>query len=200
MGELAAMNAFSLLRLASGRMPYERCQLELGSKRMPYRNKTFVSFDGDSDMSYYRLMQAWKQNDGINFNFYNAHDLNSARDSSLESSIKAQLAERLRNSTDFVLLVGERTRYLTKFIPWEIQQAVSRSLPIIVVNLNGYRFMDSERCPNLAKLTLAVHVSFNAAIMQYALDHWPPSHDRLRQEGRSGPYYYKEETYRGLGL
>ena len=39
---------------------------------MPYRNKTFVSFDGDSDMSYYRLMQAWRQNDGIAFNFYDA--------------------------------------------------------------------------------------------------------------------------------
>ena len=36
---------------------------------MSYQNKTFVSFDGDSDMVYYRLMQAWKQNDGINFNF-----------------------------------------------------------------------------------------------------------------------------------
>jgi len=32
-------------------------------------------------MPYYRLMQAWKQNDGMDFNFYNAHDLNTARDS-----------------------------------------------------------------------------------------------------------------------
>ena len=83
---------------------------------MPYRNKTFVSFDGDSDMSYYRLMQAWKQHDGITFNFNDAHDLNSARNSSQEASIKAQLAERMRNSKVFVLLVGERTKYLTKFV------------------------------------------------------------------------------------
>lgn len=59
---------------------------------MPYRNKTFVSFDGDTDIHYYRLMQAWKQSDGIDFNFYDAHDLNTARDSSREESIKAQLA------------------------------------------------------------------------------------------------------------
>ena len=91
---------------------------------MPYRNKTFVSFDGDSDMSYYRLMQAWKQNDGIAFNFYNAHDLNTARDSSQEASIKAQLSERMRNTSVFVLLVGERTRYLQKFVRWEIEQAI----------------------------------------------------------------------------
>ena len=65
---------------------------------MPYRNKTFVSFDGDTDIHYYRLMQAWTQNDGIAFNFYNAHDINRARDSSMESSIKAQLSERMQNS------------------------------------------------------------------------------------------------------
>lgn len=167
---------------------------------MPYRNKTYVSFDGDMDMAYYRLMQAWKQNDGIDFNFHNAHDLNTARDSSQEESIKAQLAERMRNSKIFVLLVGERTRYLTKFVRWEIEEAISRVLPIVVVNLNGKRSMDYDRCPALAKETLAVHVSFNAAIMQHALDNWPESDQRYREEGKSGPYYYKEEVYKGLGL
>lgn len=167
---------------------------------MPYRNKMFVSFDGDTDMHYYRLMQAWHQNDGIDFNFYNAHDINSARDSSLESSIKAQLAERMQNTKIFILLVGERTRYLTKFVQWEIEQAISRELPIIVVNLNGQRFMDETRCPTTAKQTLAVHISFNAAIMQHSLDNWPTTHEKLTREGKTGPYYYKEEVYKGLGL
>ena len=167
---------------------------------MPYRNKTFVSFDGDTDMAYYRLMQAWKQNDGIEFNFYNAHDLNVARDSSQEASIKAQLAERMRNSKVFILLIGERTRYLFKFVRWEIEQAIRRDMPIIAVNLNGTRFMDQDRCPPLIREELGVHISFNAAIMQHALDNWPVSHASLRQQRQSGPYYYKAEVYRGLGL
>lgn len=167
---------------------------------MPYRNKTFVSFDGDSDMSYYRLMQAWKQNDGITFNFYDAHDLNTARDSSQEASIKAQLAERMRNSKVFVLLVGERTRYLTKFVRWEIEQAVGRQLPIIAVNLNGRRAMDADRCPPVLQSELAVHVSFNAAIIQHALDNWPVSDVENRRTNKSGPFYYNEAVYRGLGL
>jgi hypothetical protein len=145
-------------------------------------------------------MQAWTQNDGIDFNFYNAHDLNTARDSSQESSIKAQLAERMRNSKVFVLLVGERTRYLTKFVRWEIDQAISRGLPIIVVNLSGRRSVDDERCPALARETLSVHISFNAAIMQYALDNWPQSHEKFQSEGKSGPYYYKDDVYRRQGL
>jgi hypothetical protein len=167
---------------------------------MPYRNKTFVSFDGDSDMHYYRLMTAWKQSDNHSFDFYNAHDLNSARDSSTEESIKAQLADRLRNTKVFVLLVGERTRYLRKFVLWEIEQALKRGLPIIAVNLNGRRSMDTDRCPSLLQNSLAVHVSFNAAIMQHALENWPASDAALKARGSTGPYYYEDTIYRGCGL
>jgi hypothetical protein len=167
---------------------------------MPYRNKTFVSFDGDTDMHYYRLMTAWKQHDGMDFNFYNAHDINTARDSSQEASIKAQLAERMRNSKSFILLVGERTRYLTKFVQWEIEQAIRRNLPMIVVNLNGKRDLDQVRCPETAKTALAIHIPFNASIIQYALDHWPESHDRYTAQGKSGPYYYNADVYKQLQL
>jgi hypothetical protein len=167
---------------------------------MAYRNKTFVSFDGDNDMHYYRLMRAWKQNDNTPFNFYDAHDLNTARDTSTEESIKAQLAERMRNSKLFVLLVGEHTRYLYKFVRWEIEQAVKRDLPVIVVNLNGKRHMDKDRCPPIIREELAIHVSFNAAIMQHALENWPSSHTTYRNQDKTGPYYYKESVYKDLGL
>jgi hypothetical protein len=167
---------------------------------MSYKNKTFVSFDGDTDMRYYRLMEAWKQNDNISFNFYNAHDLNSARDTSTEESIKTQLMERLRNTKVFVLLVGENTQYLYKFVRWEIEQAISRDLPIIAVNLNGERAMDPNRCPPLLKNELAVHISFNASIMQHALENWPNSHENLKKEGKTGSYYYNDDIYRNLGL
>lgn len=167
---------------------------------MSYRNKTYVSFDGDTDMHYYRLMQAWTQNDYMNFDFYNAHDLNRARDTSTEESIKTQLSERLRNTKVFIILVGENTRYLYKFVRWEIEQAIKRDLPIIAVNLNGKRSMDAERCPPLLRDALAIHVSFNAKIIKHALDNWPDSHETYRKDGKSGPYYYKEEFYKALGI
>lgn len=167
---------------------------------MPYRNKTYVSFDADSDIHYYYLMRAWKQADGIDFNFYDAHDLNTARDTSQESSIKSQLAVRMRATKTFVLLVGNRTRYLYKFVRWEIEQALSRDLPILVVNLNGRRSIDTDRCPPLLRSELAVHVSFNAAIVQYALDQWPLIHKAKRRERETGPFYYDVKVYERLGL
>lgn len=167
---------------------------------MAYRNKTYVCFDGDKDMHYYRLMCAWKQREGMNFNFFNAHDLNTARDDSQEASIKRQLRERLSNTSVFVVLIGEQTRYLYRFVRWEMEQAVRMNLPIIGVNLNGTRQQDSDRCPPVLREELAVYVSFNAGILQHALEHWPSTHQRYRLEGKTGPYYYKTEVYQRLGL
>ena len=167
---------------------------------MAYRNKVFVSFDGDNDIHYYRLMKAWKQNDRTEFNFFNAHDIKQARDTSLELSIKRSLRDRLLNSKIFVVLIGERTRYLTKFVRWEMEQALSLELPIIGVNLNGLRQQDSDRCPPIIKNELVIYVSFNAAILQHALEHWPESSVRLRGENKTGPYYYPDNIYSSLGL
>jgi len=167
---------------------------------MAYRNKTYVSFDGDKDIHYYRLMLAWKQNDRSSFNFYDAHDLNTAFDSSQERTIKTRLAERLRNSKVLVLLIGEQTRYLYKFVRWEIEQSLSMDIPVIAVNLNGKRFIDDNRCPPILKNEMVIHISFNPAIMQHALERWPDTYSKFRREGKSGPFYYTEEVYRRLGL
>ena len=167
---------------------------------MPYRNKVFVSFDGDNDIHYYRLMKAWKQNDRTPFNFFDAHDINTALDTSTEETIKRRLAERLGNTKVVVALIGEKTRYLYRFVRWELEKARDMGLPIIGVNLNGRRWQDSDRCPPVIRDSLAVYISFQARILQYALEDWPDAHTRFGGEGKSGAYYYKEDTYKSLGL
>lgn len=167
---------------------------------MAYRNKTYVCFDGDNDIHYYRLMQAWHQSDHTSFSFYNAHDLNYSRDSSLGSSIKAQLRVRLESTKIFVVLIGEQTRYLYKFVRWEMEQAIAMGLPIVAVNLNGLRQQDIDRCPPIIRDELALHISFRAAVLQEALETWPSDDARLRSEGCTGPYYFKKEVYARLGV
>lgn len=167
---------------------------------MPYRNKVFVSFDGDNDIHYYRLMRAWKQNDNSPFNFFDAHDINTALDSSTEATIKRRLSERLANSRVFVSLIGERTRYLYKFVRWELEQAIERNLPIIGVNLNGRRARDDDRCPPVIRDALAIYVGYSPKILQYALEHWPDQHQELQAARKSGPYYYRNSIYGSLGL
>ena len=167
---------------------------------MPYRNKTYVCFDGENDIRYYNLMRAWVQNDGFSFNFFDAHDLNTARDTSLTESIRHQLRQRLLNSKILVVLIGARTRYLYRFVRWEMEQAIELGLPIVGVNLNGHQQRDTSRCPPVIRDHLAVHVSFNAAIIQHALDCWPKSHEKHKANGEWGPYYYPRKIYERLGL
>lgn len=166
---------------------------------MAYRNKVYVSMDADNDLHYYRLMQAWKQSDYSSFNFYDAHDLNNIYDKS-EASIKAGLQERFRNSKAFVLLVGDHTRYLYKFVRWEIEQALRRELPCILVNLNGKRSQDSDRCPPIIQNKLSIHISFNAKIMEHALNNWPSFHAQKSSIGDAQAYHYNASVYQGLGL
>jgi hypothetical protein len=167
---------------------------------MAYRNKIYVAFDADNDIHYYRLMQAWKQNDGTTFDFYDAHDLNNLMSWSTEDTIKGKLQERLRSTKVFVLLVGEKTKYLHKFVRWEIEQAIKRGLPIIVINLNGKRYKDDDLCPAILNGELAVHVSFNQKIIAKALDGWEDFDRECRRTSKTGDYKYDADVYRGLGL
>ena len=166
---------------------------------MPYRNKTYVCFDGDEDIRYYRLMCAWRANDNFSFNFHDAHDLNTARDSSQEESIKRQLRERFANSKLLVVLIGEKTRLLTKFVKWEMEVALRLGLPIIGVNLDGSR-QKTSLCPSAIRDELAVFVPFQMKIVEHAMKNWPDSHAKYMREGKSGAYVYNDSVYKGLGL
>lgn len=167
---------------------------------MPYRNKTYVCFDADNDIHYYRLMLAWKQNDNTDFQFYNAHDLNRLLPISSEETIKRKLRERLRNTKIFIVLIGESTQYLYKFVRWEMEQALGLNIPIIAINLNGKRQKDEDRCPPIIRDELVAHVSFNARIVQHALENWEAEYYDLKQKDKSGARHYPLKVYQELGL
>jgi hypothetical protein len=168
---------------------------------MAYRNKLYTTFDGDTDMWAYRMLQAWAANGSIDFSFYNAHDLNTARDGSLTESIKEQLRERLRNSKLMLILVGENTKGLRKFVPWEIESAHKRELPIVVANLNGKRKYDPDRCPTavLDGDTYTVHVSYERAIIKHALEHFADDYGKYKSDGNA-QLVYSDKVYTSLGL
>jgi hypothetical protein len=145
-------------------------------------------------------MQAWKQNDNTNFNFYNAHELNRLLPISSEETIKGKLRERLLNTKMFIVLIGKQTRYLYKFVRWEMEQALKLNIPIIGVNLNGKRRMDTDLCPPNIRNELAIYISFNASMVQFALENWEQRQIELKRQGKSGPYYYSVDVYERFGL
>ena len=109
---------------------------------MAYRNGTYVAFHaegtnrpGESDMDYYNLMRAWSAHPDVDFTMVNSHEKASAvRDSSKRATLRASLQERLRNSKNMLLIIGQTTRLDTDWVPFEITQAVDTyGLPIIAV-------------------------------------------------------------------
>lgn len=79
---------------------------------MSYRNNTYIAFDSDTDMQYYRTLQMWSENNHIDFDFYDAHDLNTARDSSQIESIEKQLRVRFDNSKSLIKLLKRTNTYM----------------------------------------------------------------------------------------
>jgi hypothetical protein len=147
----------------------------------------------------YAYMKGWKSNENVEFDFHDAHDLRPLTDRALEETVRSRLRERFRNTKQVIVIVGESTRHLYKFVRWEIEMAHELDLPIVVVNLNGKREMDTTLCPPLLRGLYAVHVPFKASIIQYALDHFPDEY-HARTRGSDGPRQYNDATYRNLDL
>jgi hypothetical protein len=182
-----------------------------------YRSGTYIAFHADgnnipggkSDIDYYNLLCAWDANKNHDFRIVNSHEKASAvRDSSKKSTLRASLLERLRNSKNMVLIVGETTRLDTDWVPFEIEKAVDvYNIPIIVaytVFINAIRKPSalSGYWPSALKTRIengtarAIHVPFKQAPLYDAIDQF--SHDQL-PSGR-GLGIYNDQAYSGWGI
>ncbi|KJL32260.1 TIR domain-containing protein [Microbacterium azadirachtae] len=168
---------------------------------MSYRNKTYVAFASE-DISSYRLMEAWRENDKIDFDFFDAHDLYISRDTSKPETIKRNLRERLKNAKQIVLLGSANAKKKgsdgTSFLAHEVKVMAEFNLPIVVANLDGDRTIDRNFIPDplLEADYYTLSVSFQPKIIQFALDKYVPG---FASSSSTGPHYYKENVYAQLG-
>jgi len=108
----------------------------------------------------------------------------------------------MANSKQMILLVGDNTKYLRKFVPWEIELARKKDIPIIVVNLNGERTYDDDLCPAAIKdKTYTMSISFNKDIIQFALDKFPDDYQTNKNNfNKDHTFHYVSSVYEKLGL
>jgi hypothetical protein len=167
-----------------------------------YRNKTYVAFASE-DIRSYRLMEAWRENQKIDFNFYDAHDLYVSRDTSKPETIKRNLRYRMKNAKQVVLLGSPAAKKKggdgQSFLAYELQVAIEFNLPIVVAHLDGSRGGNSANYPKpLADADYyTISVSYQPKIIQYALDKYAPGY---ATSDTTGERIYKESVYVSLGL
>ena len=167
---------------------------------MAYRNKTYICFDADTDMWAYKYMIGWKNNDNIDFDFYNAHDLNNLRDGSSEETIKKKLRERLKNAKILIVLIGEKTKNLYKFVRWEMEIALDMDIPIVAVYLNKSKGLDKDVCPPIIRDELVLHIPYKQAAIKWAIDNWISARKKHIANKDSGPIVLTDNTYKELDI
>ena len=169
---------------------------------MSYRNKTYVAFASE-DISSYRLMEAWRENKNIDFNFYDAHDLYISRDTSTPETIKRNLRDRMKNAKQIVLLGSPSAKSKggdgVSFLAYEIQIALELGRPIVVAHLDGSRSGNSANYPEPLKDAdyYTMSVSFQIAIIRYALDEYAAG---FAMSDTTGERIYKASVYTAVGL
>lgn len=182
---------------------------------MAYRNGTYVAFHADgnnipggkSDIDYCRLLCAWNANKHHDFQIINTHEKFSAvRDSSTTATRRAGLLERLRNSKNMLLIVGDTTRFDADWVPFEIEKAVdSYGIPIIVAytaqgairNASAYSgYWPPALASRIKNRTAAIHVPFKQAPIYAAIDQF--SHENLPLGAGLG--VYNDEAYRSWSI
>lgn len=156
---------------------------------MSYRNKTYVIFDADEDMAYYRIMTAWKSNDNIDFDFHDAHELNNLRSNTSVDQIKRKLRERMKNSKQVIVLVGEKTKNLHQFVRWEIELAIELEIPIVAANIDKSNRANSKTPPILKDEAFFVSVPFGQKEIKHALDLFPNEFNKEKDNAPSSRYY-----------
>lgn len=163
---------------------------------MAYRNKTYTIFDGTNDMWAYAYMKGWKANRHIDFDFYDAHDIQKMPRAQDEAYVKARLRERFNNTKQAIVICGENTKNLFRFVRWEIEVCLDKRIPIIVANLNQVRLHDPSRCPPILNGKGAMHVAFGARIIKFALDNYAENPIEYKS---STNWYYDSSIYKRLG-
>ena len=142
---------------------------------MTYRTKTYIAADWDSDKDAVDQLHKWNDSKYWSLSFTDAHDLTSARDSSLNCSIKSSLKTRMDASKRFVLIVGEHTKTVRagscsycgsynsytqrcargktidyrSYIEYECDKAVEDGISIVVL-YNG-TIVDRTKCPSAVR-------------------------------------------------
>lgn len=168
---------------------------------MSYKDKTYVIFDGDKDIWAYAYMKGWKKNERIDFDFDDAHDIKPLTyRASDENYVKYRLKERMKSTKQIIVIVGESTKFLYKYVRWELELAKELDLPIIVVNLNNKRDIDNALCPPILKKENAIHISFKLKIIKYSLDNFPDFYNYRRDKNNQTDYHWNTEVYTDLDL
>lgn len=164
---------------------------------MSYRNKTYVGFASENILLY-RLMEAWRDNDKIDFDFSDAHDLFISRDTSKPETIKRNLRERMKNAKQVVIIGTPEAKKKggdgVSFLAYEVEVMMEFNLPVVIANHDGDKTVNRSfiPAPLLNASYYTVSVALSPKIIMHALDEYAASY---AGSSSKGPHQYPQSVY-----
>lgn len=163
-----------------------------------YRTRTYIAGDWDHDKDAVEQLRKWNDSDHWSLSFTDAHDLTSAKDESLNCSIKASLKKRMDISKRFVLIAGDQTNSVTagscswcnsynsytshcarghsidhrSYIKYECDKAVEAGIEIVVLYKSAK--VDRNMCPDSVR--------------------WKGTHIPMAYKGENGDLYWDYQS------
>lgn len=162
--------------------------------------KIYVAFDGKNDIEYYDKLKEFRNSEGEYFEFTDGYDLYPLLDKVDDDILKSQVLERVSQADIVLVLMGQTTKTMRKYIRWQVEGAINLGKPIVVLNENNIRAVDFDKCPALIKKALTLHISFNEVILECALKNWPQMHEGFKAKEKKGMFKFPTEVYTHLGL
>ena len=182
---------------------------------MPYRNGTYVAFHAegtnvpiDTDFKYYNLLKAWTEKTDDDFSMIDSHEKGSAvRDSSKKQTLELRLKDRLKNSKNMILIIGDTTKNDKDWVPMEIEYAVDTcDIPIIAVYPGREYILSTKELTALWPKALkdriesgtasVIHIPFKKEPIKDAISQF----DHKNKPKGKGLGVYSEEAYKNFGI
>lgn len=182
---------------------------------MAYRNGTYVAFHAEgtsvpinTDFKYYNLLKAWTEKTDDDFSMIDSHEKGGAvRDSSKKQTLELRLKERLRNSKNMILIIGDTTKNDRDWVPMEIEYAVDIcDIPIIAAYPGCEYILYPQGLSTLWPKALkdriengsasVIHIPFKKEPIKDAISQF----DHNNKPKDAGLGFYSKEAYKAFGI
>ena len=101
-----------------------------------YRTKTYVAGAWTEDQDAIEELYKWNESAKYELSFVNVHDFKSARDGSLNCSIRKSLSERMDMCKHFVLIVGNKTKVSMRVHVFTAINSIRITIDVAPVNIS----------------------------------------------------------------
>lgn len=160
---------------------------------MKIKKSVYVSYNQTSSLYFYTI-KSLNENGTFDVRIKNAVELGQLRSKASKEVISEKLKQKLKNVTLMLVLVGEKSAEINQFVWWEVQAALDAGIPIVAVNINGHKDVDSDHCPSILLNNLTLHIPFRSTVIEWSICNWPKLSDELKKAGTSEAMSMKADT------